>query len=179
MEHAAFWEIIETAKDSAQGNQDIQINFIRDALLQLPPEEIYDFDRILLDYHALSFRNDLWAAAYIINGGCSDDAFEYFRFWLIAQGKRVFEAALQNPETLVEILLMPPLVNTFYPELDFEELGYVARNTHKSKTGRDMPLPPLPARPDPELTGPEWSEDNLPEIFPELCKVSKNWEASE
>jgi len=25
-------------------------------------------------------------AAYIINGGCSDDGFEYFRRWLVLQG---------------------------------------------------------------------------------------------
>jgi hypothetical protein len=176
MEHAAFWEIIQTTNDSAQRDQEIQINLIRDALLQLPPEEIYDFDRILLHYHAVSFRSDLWAAAYIINGGCSDDAFEYFRLWLIAQGQKVFEAALQNPESLVEILLMPPLVNTPYPELDFEPLFYVAGNAYQSKTGSDMPLPPLHARPALEL---KWSEDDLPKMFPELCKVSKNSESSE
>ena len=104
---------------------------------------------------------------------------EYFRFWLIAQGQKVFEAALQNPESLAEVLLMPPLVNMPYLDLEFEPLGYVARIAYKSKTGREMPLPPLPSRPALELTGPEWSEDNLPEIFPELCKISKNWEDSE
>lgn len=176
MEQAAFWEIIEQANDSAQGDQDRQIDLIREALFQLPPEEIQDFDRILLDYHALSFRNDLWAAAYIINGGCSDDAFEYFRFWLIGQGRSVFEAALQNPESLVAVLRTPPLVDMPYPELDFEPLGYVAGSAYMSKTGSEMPLTPLPARPDLALSGPQWSEDDLPELFPELCKVSQNWE---
>jgi hypothetical protein len=179
MEHATFWEIIQTANDSAQGNQDTQIDLIREALLQLPPEEIYDFDRIMLDYHALSFRRDLWAAAYIINGGCSDDGFEYFRLWLIGQGQKVFEAALQKPESLVEILLMPPLVNEPYLDLALEPLAYVARSAYESKTGSEMPLPPLPTRLALEVTGPEWSDDNVDEIFPELSKISKNWGASE
>jgi len=29
---------------------------------------------------------DLWGAAYLINGGCSDDGFEYFRRWLVSRG---------------------------------------------------------------------------------------------
>ncbi len=36
--------------------------------------------------------------AYIINGGCSDDGFDYFLGWLIAKGRKYFEAALVNPE---------------------------------------------------------------------------------
>jgi hypothetical protein len=40
---------------------------------------------------AASYRTVLWAAACLINGGYSDDGFEYFRGWLIVQGRDVFE----------------------------------------------------------------------------------------
>ena len=40
---------------------------------------------------------------HIINGGCSDDGFESFRAWLIAQGERVYREALDDPETLVAV----------------------------------------------------------------------------
>ncbi|MFE5591185.1 DUF4240 domain-containing protein [Streptomyces sp. NPDC056549] len=33
-------------------------------------------------------------AAYMVNGGCCDDGFDYFRGWLIAQGRNVFERAV-------------------------------------------------------------------------------------
>ena len=36
-----------------------------------------------------SYRWDLWGAAYLANGGCSDDGFDYFRGWLIGQGRKV------------------------------------------------------------------------------------------
>lgn len=36
--------------------------------------------------HGALYRRDLWAAAYIIGGGCSDDSFIDFRAGLIAQG---------------------------------------------------------------------------------------------
>jgi hypothetical protein len=51
---------------------------------------------------------DLWAAAYIMNGGCSDDGFLYFRCWLIAQGKEVFEKVRDNAELLGELKLRFP-----------------------------------------------------------------------
>jgi hypothetical protein len=37
-------------------------------------------------------RWDLWAAAYVINGGASDDGFEYFLGWLMAQGRARWES---------------------------------------------------------------------------------------
>ncbi len=35
------------------------------------------------------------------DGGCFDDGFEYFRNWLISRGRRVFYAAKDNPDTLI------------------------------------------------------------------------------
>ena len=43
------------------------------------------------------------AVHYVINGGCSDDGFDYFRGWLIAQGKSVFMKALENPDSLAKL----------------------------------------------------------------------------
>ena len=53
---------------------------------------------------AEAYRWDLWAAAYLIQGGCSDDGFEYFCDWLISLGKHRFEAALRNPDSLAEVI---------------------------------------------------------------------------
>ena len=39
---------------------------------------------------ARSYDWNLWGAAYLMKGGCSDDAFDYFRGWLVAQGRRVW-----------------------------------------------------------------------------------------
>ena len=43
-----------------------------------------------------SYLSSLWAAAYILMDGCSDDTFDYFRGWLIAQGKETFEKVLDD-----------------------------------------------------------------------------------
>jgi hypothetical protein len=49
-----------------------------------------------------SYLGSLWAAAYRINGDCSDDGFDYFRDWLITQGRDMFEAAVADPDALAD-----------------------------------------------------------------------------
>lgn len=37
-------------------------------------------------------------------GGCSDDGFDYFLGWLVAQGKEVYHSTLENPEFLASYI---------------------------------------------------------------------------
>jgi hypothetical protein len=67
-----------------------------------------------------AYRWDLWAAAYVINGGASDDGFEYFLGWLMAQGRTRWEATLADPDSLADI------VDADTGDLDGEELLYIA-----------------------------------------------------
>ena len=46
----------------------------------------------------------LWGVAYLVNGGCSDDGFEYFRNWLVLQDRDVFEAAVRHPDSLADVV---------------------------------------------------------------------------
>ena len=46
--------------------------------MERSPEEIVAFQRVLDELMDESYRADLWGAAYVINGGCSDDGFEDF-----------------------------------------------------------------------------------------------------
>ncbi len=100
---------------------------------------------------------NFWAAAYIINGGCSDDCFSDFRGWLIGQGKPVFESAVQNIETLSELKETN--------DGDWEGLSYIATNVYEKKTGNDMPQG---IQENFEITGEEWEEDDLKNKYPKL-----------
>ena len=51
-----------------------------------------------------AYHRDLWQAAVLINGGASDDGFYYFRLWLVGMGKAVFAAALENPDSLANVV---------------------------------------------------------------------------
>src|SRR5262245_53974222 len=57
------------------------------------------FERQFEKIHTGSCSWNLWGAAYLMNGGCSDDGFEYFRAWLMAQGRRTFEKAVEDADT--------------------------------------------------------------------------------
>lgn len=89
MDEQTFWAIIA----EANGNADKLI----ETLVKRSPTEIIAFDRIASEKVRDAFRSDLWAVAYIMNGGCSDDGFDYFLTWLIARGREAYEAALADP----------------------------------------------------------------------------------
>src|SRR5262249_33459755 len=93
MDTSQFWQIIERSKAESGGDCDKQVDALTTILLELPAEEIEEFATIFGRFHAQAYRNDVWAAAYIMNDGCSDDAFMDFRSWLIGQGEAVYTAA--------------------------------------------------------------------------------------
>ena len=45
--------------------------------------EITAWDHIFDQLSDQAYRTDVWAAAYLINGGASDVGFYYFRCWLV------------------------------------------------------------------------------------------------
>ena len=104
MDEQTFWGLIDQSRMDMDGDLDAQHEILVSKLSQYSPEEILEFDRILNKYNRESYTSDLWAAAYIINGGCSDDGFDYFRGWLISKGRKVYEDALKNPESLTDII---------------------------------------------------------------------------
>jgi hypothetical protein len=90
--------------------------------------EIERFQQILRQFLDQSYRWDLWAVAYTARGGCGDDEFDYFRQWVILQGKDVYEAAMADP---VEWALN----FSFEGDLQCEELLSAAPNAYRSKAG--------------------------------------------
>src|SRR5271169_5861141 len=49
-----------------------------------------------------AYSYGLWGAAYVIHGGCGDDAFTDFRASLISRGKEAFERAIRDPDSLAD-----------------------------------------------------------------------------
>jgi Protein of unknown function (DUF4240) len=172
MDPDQFWQLIERSKAASEGDCARQADALTMLLLELPATDIMAFDRLFYQYVDQAYRNDLWAAAYIIQGGCSDDGFEYFLRWLIGQGEAVYTAALRDPESLLSV------VTTHFGDAQFlrfegapflrfecEQLAYVAGHAYERKTGSEMPRP---AGPTLELIGEDWDEEDLPAMFPKL-----------
>lgn len=134
MNTGQFWETIETAKHKSPKNSERQVKLIRQTLESLSAKEIFAFDRI---YDRLRFRAyswDLWEAAKMLRGGCSDDGFEYFRAWLISRGRKVYEAAMRNPDSLVK------QADDSRDDYELESMLYVASYAYKAATGQSMPI---------------------------------------
>jgi len=82
-----FWAIIEAGGPEVQDDPERQLAAVRQALLAPPPDELIEFHRLFNRAMEDAYTWDLWGAAYLINGGGSDDGFAYFRSWLISRGR--------------------------------------------------------------------------------------------
>lgn len=103
MHRDTFWQIIDAARAEAGDSvtdPDAVAEAVVDRLAALTPDDIVGFQRVYDQLEDESYRWNLWAAAYVMLGGCSDDSFDYFRGWLVAQGRAVWEAALADPDSL-------------------------------------------------------------------------------
>lgn len=99
MDETQFWEIVDSTREAAGGDPEDHADLLVERLAQLDPEAVIDFARHFETRFIRAFRWDLWGAADIMLGGADEESFDYFRCWLIAQGRHVFEGALHSPTT--------------------------------------------------------------------------------
>lgn len=132
MSEEEFWSIITDARNQSTTNHELAQYVIR-TLEARNIESILGFDYWFSKFHYGSYNGDLWCAAYVAMGGCSDDGFDYFRAWLISQGKEVFEAAMDDPDTLVSAL---ESAGEDTPEN--EALLVATARAYETKTGKNI-----------------------------------------
>ena len=133
-----FWELVEAARgevDDTVADPDGVADALGDALGKLPADEIVEFGAEFERLQAAAYRWDLWGAAYLINGGASDDGFDYFRGWLIAQGQEVWEAALADPDSLADVV--DEDLGEEFEGFDGEGMLGVAVGAYESATGSE------------------------------------------
>jgi len=161
MDEQKFWKIIEESLQGAHGSQAVQKAKLKKILSTLDAGEIAAFDQIFTRLMHKSYTWDLWGGAYVLNGGCSDDSFEYFRRGLIASGREKFERSLKDPEYLAD--WAEP------DELEFEDIEQVVYDVYKEKTGSDK-HPEHGLKHPKTPSGEKWREDgdDLETRFPHL-----------
>lgn len=93
-----FWKEIENSRSQ---NYNQQIQNLSESLNGKSKEELIQFKNTFDLLMSHSYNSNIWEKAYAINLGCSDDLFEYFRSWVIAQGKHKFYHTLNNPNYLI------------------------------------------------------------------------------
>ena len=158
MDENQFWTLVDEAKARSAAQLDQRPAALEAVLSTLPLESIQTFQR---RYEQLLIKANswkLWAAAHIMNGGCSDDGFRYFRDWLISEGKALFERAIEDPDSLSSV----PRREYF----DLESFGYAALRAFEKKGGGELERDFRVEMAQP--TGEEWQEGDLPTLLPRL-----------
>lgn len=161
-----FWVVVEGTRPKGVWAE-AHSGFVEMYLERQHEAHIISFERHFRELMAESYRWDLWGAAYVVNGGCSDDGFEYFRAWLISQGRKFYEKCLANPEAVGA-----------RASRDGERTGdeaflHCAAEAFQEKTGRPLPAVdvPRPAQP----LGVPWEEKDLPRLYPKLTAKFGWW----
>lgn len=161
-----FWQYIEDARNSCAKLKDAP-SYLSHRLSQLPERDIIDFSSHFHDSFDRADDASLWAAAIVILRGCSDDGFDYFIGWLIAQGRKVFEAALVNPDSLADLESFEGGSAT----AQLESILSVDVDAYLMRTGSDdfeiLRMRPRSGTKNSDFLG--LSEDRMKELFPKLA----------
>ena len=131
MSEIRYWALVSFSIQNSN-NQDAQEIFLIKELEKLSPKDIIGFrlrtDQLLYD----TYTSEIWCAGYLMNGGCSDDACEYFRLWIISRGKEVYNKAKDNADSLANELIEGEV---YY---EFESFWSAGIEAFRNKTGKEL-----------------------------------------
>lgn len=153
VDEGSFWQIIYDSNEISGTSSEFTRN-LESSLEKLNQAEINKFNKILHDKYNKLNSWDLWAIAYIVMGGCSDDGFDYFKMWIISQGKKVYEAALRGSG---------PISKALKPRWRYqcEGLFSAVSNAYFSRAGKAIKTIKLSGK----ISGKKWKESQLEERY--------------
>lgn len=132
LDEEEFWGIVD--KSLVYEKEEEQMNFLVKEVSRMSAQDMIGFrfrtEKLLNDI----YTSDMWCAGYIMNGGCSDDGFEYFRRWVVSRGKEVYYNAKRDPDSLIS--QVSDQEADFY--FEFESFGSVAYDAFREKLGASI-----------------------------------------
>jgi len=155
---APFWSVIESSKASSHSYEE-QCKVLEQLLIE-KNFDIVQFDKDFRKVMNDAYTYKLWGAAYLINGGCSDDCFYDFRAWLVSQGEEFYKSVIKDPDILADAKI---------PQEDYwAGLQFAADNAYFKKSGKHIPVITDASATQP--SGQKWEEEELPALLPKLAK---------
>ncbi|MFE7486319.1 DUF4240 domain-containing protein [Kitasatospora sp. NPDC057541] len=143
MDDKTFWALMDELS-SQPGDRHERLEWLRGRLRRRPAAEAVEFQARLEAACAAVATDELWRAVRRIEGGlCSDDGFDYFALWLVAQGRGTYRAVLADPDALADVAEVRALVGRDLREWhddewpEWEELDYVAQEAFGELTGQE------------------------------------------
>ncbi len=162
MDKAEFYSLVESAREkSGPLDPSADPDSLRDVLNELDDDAIAEFAVEFERELARLNRWSIWGAGYVIAGGMSDDAFHYFRSWLIGKGRDAVEQALAEPDGLGIYLDTD--------EVDNELLEYVAVELLEERGVENDPRNESDESSDDDPMGDPFDEDTVDAAYPTLA----------
>jgi hypothetical protein len=162
MDEKRFWDIISVGCPKEPGAS--WVDALSAQVVRLPLEEIDSFAQLLTSKLRAACTFDLRAVASLVMLN-QDYEFLCFCNWLVGMGKSVYEAALRNPDSLLERLHAE---DDFMADLDWITRGAWTKATGKNQYSRGDRLEPTIE----ELAGDRWDIADRSEWrrrFPQLA----------
>ncbi|MEV8597602.1 DUF4240 domain-containing protein [Streptomyces sp. NPDC052012] len=132
MDTESFWRVVDAAQDS---DKPLDVA-VADHLSALPAEAILAFEHCFSRLRDAVYRWDVWAAAFLIGGGCSDDRFDDFTAGLVALGREWYERAAACPDSLAEHPAIRTAATAGDQDVIFDEaFNFVAPRAYERLTG--------------------------------------------
>lgn len=126
-----FWELIDDAKEQCKDNIADMHKVLQKELNKYSLEEMQKFLGIFDTYKKAADRKGIVSIAAMMNHYLlTDDGFNDFRNWLIAQGKELYMQTMKDPEMLAVNPVKP--IDGWY---EYEEFGYVPMRAIEERTG--------------------------------------------
>lgn len=135
MDIDTFWNVIEAARAGAASADEPFDEVLVNQLADRPRQEILEYAERFDEVHDALYRWDVWAAAYLIGGGCSDDSFMDFRAGVIALGRQWYERVAADPDSLAGHPEVVQAAGVHDEVLFYEDVNYAASGAFERITG--------------------------------------------
>lgn len=131
-----FWSIIASARATTEPGRSPASAVVRH-LAEASPEAILDYEEQFQEASSLLSRWDVWAAGYLIGGGCSDDRFMDFRAGIVSLGRDWYERVARNPDALARYEPVRRAAGARDDVIFDEEFVNAAGSAYRQLTGDD------------------------------------------
>lgn len=163
MNEQILWMLIQQTRVE-RSNTYKQSQLLIEILSEWSLPLILKFEKIYWDLMRRSFDADLWAAAYVLNDGCTQEDFLNFRNWLLLQGQATFRRTVEDPESIADWGDLPIQSLIHYPDLQNKIAELIAIKSNR-------PIETRYSEENFELIGDFWENDlDVVDKVPALCK---------
>lgn len=138
VKESKFWKLIDLGVKKGKNDERLVSEEVYKVLRFYSPKEIIGYAKRLFLLKNEAHISNFWAAAYLLQGGCTDDDFIDFKDWVVSLGKTAFDKSLKDPDFLLKPW-QKRTENKNKTELDIGNLSDAIWQAYKTRAGVVLP----------------------------------------